>query len=148
MHDSPERLQRVGIACPSGSSYDDVTGELKYAEAYLDSASAPAVGEIVYLRIEWDTLIEDCTTGAALEVIPPPGAVIAVDASNPMFCGFSGQSALLCATAQAPGDHGGTYVFDARSGSPRLWDVPDYLNSFRIHVPIRMTRAFGVPPAK
>jgi hypothetical protein len=148
-HDSPVSEQSSGyLTCAgtSGGALDEVLPSIDYAEAFIDLAAAPPLGGVQLVRIQWfatggDYCLEQGGTGAAIEIITPPGVELALDAENPALCGFDIlQDASVCPVTTLPGDYGGTLLADARSGQPRLWPVTDGLNKTRLIVPVRLRR--------
>jgi len=147
VHDSPVSEQSSGYLPCAGSSggvLDEVLPSIDYAEAFIDQAALPPLGGIQLVRIQWfatggDYCLDHGGTGAAIEIITPPGVELALDAENPALCGFDIiQDASVCPVTTLPGDYGGTLLADGRSGQPRLWPVTDGLNKTRLIVPVRL----------
>jgi hypothetical protein len=150
LHDSAAAEQSTGfLACAGteGGPIHEVIPSIDYAEVFLDQAAPPPLGGIEYVRVQWyatggDECREQGGTGAALEIITPPGTELALSNENPAYCGFDTlQDASPCPVITVPGDYGGTLLADGRSGSPTLWPVSDGLNKTRLQVPIRFTGA-------
>jgi hypothetical protein len=150
LHDSAAAEQSTGfLACAGteGGPIHEVIPSVDYAEVFLDQAAPPPLGGIEYVRVQWyatggDECREQGGTGAALEIITPPGTELALSGENPAYCGFDTlQNASPCPVITVPGDYGGTLLADGRSGNPTLWPVSDGLNKTRLQVPIRFTGA-------
>jgi hypothetical protein len=121
VHDSPVSEQSSGYlpcAGTSGGVLDEVLPSIDYAEAFIDQAGAPPLGGVQLVRIQWfatggDYCLEQGGTGAAIEIITPPGVELALDAENPALCGFDiVQDASVCPVTTLPGDYGGTLLAD------------------------------------
>jgi hypothetical protein len=160
LHDSAVAEQSTGFlpcAGTEGGPVHEVIPSVDYAEVFMDPTAPPPLGGIEYVRVQWyatggDYCREQGGTGAALEIITPPGTELALSAENPAFCGFDTlQNATPCPVITVPGDYGGTILADGRSGQPTLWPVSDGLNKTRLQVPIRFTSAvnsFATSPEK
>jgi hypothetical protein len=160
LHDSAVAEQSTGYlpcAGTEGGPIHEVIPSVDYAEVFLDQAAPPPLGGVQYVRVQWyatggDYCREQGGTGAAIEIITPPGTELALNAENPALCGFDTlQDAAPCPVITVPGDYGGTLLADGRSGSPTLWPVSDGLNKTRLIVPIRFTAAvnsFATSPEK
>jgi hypothetical protein len=160
LHDSAVAEQSTGfLACAGteGGPVHEVIPSVDYAEVFMDPSAPPPLGGIEYVRVQWyatggDYCREQGGTGAALEIITPPGTELALSAENPAFCGFDTlQDASPCPVITVPGDYGGTILADGRSGQPTLWPVSDGLNKTRLQVPIRFTsqvNSFATSPEK
>jgi hypothetical protein len=160
LHDSALAEQTTGYlpcAGTGGGPIHEVLPSVDYAEVFLDTASPPPLGAVQYVRVQWyatggDYCREQGGTGAALEIIPPPGTELAISAENPALCGFDTlQNAVPCPVIATPGDYGGTLLNDGRSGQPALWPVSDGLNKTRLQVPLKFTSAvasFGTSPER
>ncbi|MBS1678681.1 MAG: hypothetical protein JST08_14995 [Actinobacteria bacterium] len=159
LHDSAVAEQSTGYlpcAGTEGGVLDEVLPSVDYAEVFLDPA-APVLGGVEYVRVQWyatggDYCRREGGTGAAIEIIPPPGTELALSSENPALCGFDTlQPASPCPAITVPGDYGGTLLADGRSGQPAFWPVSDGLNKTRLQVPIRFTRtvqSFATSPER
>lgn len=149
LHDSPVEEQSSGsLTCAGtgGGVLEQVLPSVDYAEVFADQAKPPPAGGVQYVRGQWyatggDSCRPQGGTGAAIEIIPPPGTTLALSREFPAFCGFGRlQDAAPCPVIGARGDFGGTLLADGRSRRPTLWPVTDGLNPTRLHVPVRFTR--------
>jgi hypothetical protein len=160
LHDSAAAEQSTGYlpcAGTEGGPIHEVIPSIDFAEVFLDPAAPPPLGGVEYVRVQWyatggDYCREQGGTGAALEIITPPGTELALNSENPALCGFDTlQNASPCPVITVPGDYGGTILADGRSGNPTLWPVSDGLNKTRLQVPIRFTgqvNSFGTTQEK
>jgi hypothetical protein len=150
VHDSPISEQSAGYLLCAGSDgssvFDEILPAIDYAEAFIDQADLPPRGGIQSVRVQWwatggDYCARWSPTGTTIELILPPGVELALGPANPALCGFSvTQDAAVCPVLTGPGSHGGTILYDGRSGKPALWPVTDGVNKTRLIVPVRLTR--------